>query len=136
VSGDNVEDWGRFQATRALTVLSLLAGAAALVCGFVARAVGRGRFVSLALHLSVVALVLALIAMAVFASVERSFTILQTSGRYSFGAGFGLCIVTWLLQLAAVGCFVYAQRYSEDEPVNHAPLAPKKSRANERLSAL
>ena len=61
--------WDKLQATRALTLLSLISGAVALVAGFVSRAAGRGRALNLATACSAFAFVTDMIGMSVFASL-------------------------------------------------------------------
>ncbi len=104
--------WHSFRATQALTVLGLLCSMANAVSGFVARVVStRGTPFLLALILSGAAFVFILLGMAAFAGIDRSFHILKTTGSYTYGAGFGLCIVCWLLQLTSCACYIVGRRY-------------------------
>ena len=72
-----------------------------------------------------------------FSTPQKSFTILQTTGTYSFGPGFGLCVISWIVQLLAVLCFIAGVRHrGRDDGNGNAPLAPLKRFGSDRMSSL
>ena len=125
VSSSSVGDWGHIRATQAFVVLSLLVGATASICGFVGHAISWASPVPLVL--AACASLFGLIAMACFAGAGRSFTILKTSGNYDLGAGFGLCVLSWILNGAAAGVYGWWHRKGP-EPHGWAPAPPPKQR--------
>jgi hypothetical protein len=129
-ASSNVEDWSNFQATRAFVVLSLLCGAAASICGFVARAISWGSVAPLALASA--ASLFGLLAMACFAGAGRDFTILKTSGTYSYGAGFGLCIFSWVVFGGVAALYGWWHRKGPG-PAERGPAPPPKRTPSGRL---
>jgi hypothetical protein len=80
-----------------------------------------------ALTSSALAYVFGMVAMAVFASLDRDFSVVLVKDTYSLGAGFGLCVISWLIHVVAVVCFV-AALFFVDGSKGYSPAAQDMAR--------